>query len=413
MRRRLSLGALGAVVALALVGVWPALAAYPPTVVVDRPVENVTWRGTDPTDYHVKGHADTDEGGCCAITKVTVTAAPTDHNPHAPYVQTARYTQGGNPHQSFDIQIFPDTNGKYQLTVVATGQQCSILGCNPESDGPGVSRNITVASPPNDPTGIKAALADSKVTVEWDASNKEADLIGFYVDRAVGSAAPRCITTVAADSKATGYKATDDLKVASDGDYKYSVRAIRKSDSDTQLGTCARPTGIASGSVGDAKVTWKNPSPPTTTTSTTAPGAGGAGGTTNATTKPSSGAGASTGSAAASRRPNLSALGSLGVPTNLATPPRAPGEVDPGFNQLLPFQASGGETADDGSIALPSSPTESSGGGNSRTTTLLFIAAGLLASVLSLHVLWLKAQVDRMPLEALVPEEIPLGPLGG
>ena len=38
------------------------------------------------------------------------------------------------------------------------------------------------------------------------------------------------------------------------------------------------------------------------------------------------------------------------------------------------------------------------------------------ATVLSAHVLWLKAQVDRMPLEPLAPlapQDIPLGPLGG
>jgi hypothetical protein len=102
------------------------------------------------------------------------------------------------------------------------------------------------------------------------------------------------------------------------------------------------------------------------------------------------------------------------VPTNLAKPPGQRPEDDPGFNELLPFGTGGEETTQDGGVALPQGPSEAPDDGGGTTTTLLFVAAGLLATVLSAHVLWLKAQVDKMPLEALVPEELPIGgPLGG
>jgi hypothetical protein len=302
--------------------------------------------------------------------------------------------------------------------VSPTGQQCGILGCNAEQNGNAIVRNIVLAVPPVPPTGVKASQTDGKVDLVWNANNIEGDLLGYQVDRDIGAGKWRCLRVVALDPKKPAtYKANDieDLSEKADGDYQYRVRAMRAVDSDTKLGTCTAPAGIPSATAA-SKVSWKNPNPPTTTTTALGGGGGGGGGGTT-TTVPKKGAGDTSGTAGNSRPPNLSALGSLGVPSNLASPPRvtAPGEVDPGFNELLPFSSSGGEDpcADSGS-ALPSDPTTAAGDKGNGTTTLLFVAAGLLATVLAGHVLWLKAQVDRMPLEPLPPQELPpLGPLGG
>ncbi len=414
MKGRIVLG--GVVAALALTGVWPARAASTPTAVVDSPAEGAIWTGAAPTHFHVTGHADTESGG--NVSRVTASFSPDDGNTHAPYVGSQAWTDTRNS-RTFDFTVFPDINGKYKMTLGARGRTaCGLLGCPSEADGPPVVRSITVAVAPKAPTGTKSSEADGKVTVEWNANNTEGDLLGYLVERLVPTHGDyTCLTTLAVKSPAPEtYKITDDIEDLPSGDYRWRIRAVRAVNSETTLGTCAKPgPALNSPASASTKITWTNPTPPSTTTSTTRPGGGGGGGggtgSTTSTTKPKS----STGTPAPSRtsnpssRPNLSALGSLGGASNLARTPLLPREVDPGFNELLPFQAGseGDLTEDDGS-ALNQTPLQAEEASNGQTTTLLFIAAGLLATVLSMHVLWLKAQVDRMPLEPLTPQDIAL-----
>jgi hypothetical protein len=398
---------------LALIGVWPAFASFPPTVTLIAPGEGAKWVGA-PSDFHVIGHGDTDDGSF--VTRVSYFVDPTDANTKH-FSDTRGFPgpneAGSSAHQNFDFSVFPDLNGAYKLTVAAYGKSCGILGCGSEQQGPPVVRTLTLAVPPKMPTGAVATLADGKVTFGWDKNNTEADLLGYVVERAdPGADDFKCLRIVERNDMATKYVTTDDLKEAATGDYRYRVRALRKANPDSTLGTCSKSGGgLMSTGTAASKVTWKNPTDPTTTTTPgggggTGGGGGGKGSTSSTIPKRSSGGGTD---GPAPKKPNLAALGGLSAGTNIASAPnrRVLDESDPGFNDFLPF---GNEQADadQPSGDLPQTALPAADDGNGRTTTLLFIAAGLLATVLSMHVLWLKAQVDRMPLEALTPEDVPL-----
>src|SRR5207248_11157698 len=111
---------------------------------------------------------------------------------------------GNNKSEAFDIQIFPDLNGKYRITTTAAGKQCNpILGCGSEQAGGQVSRNVILAVPPVVPTGAKGTITDTgKVTIQWDANNKEGDLLGYEVDKADTHGVYKCMVVVAVDPKA-------------------------------------------------------------------------------------------------------------------------------------------------------------------------------------------------------------------
>jgi len=89
-------------------------------------------------------------------------------------------------------------------------------------------------------------------------------------------------------------------------------------------------------------------------------------------------------------------LGQTRAPTAAPTP-----EPDPGFDATLPFQPKSGDDAEAG-------PDQQAAGSDIHATdssdlhrSLSFLAAGFLATALFMHVLWLKGEVDRVPLEAL------------
>jgi hypothetical protein len=367
------------------------------------------------TDFHVAGHV-TSSGGYNA-TAVTVAVDPTDNGTHK-YHPDAQNFQGSKTTENFDVVVFPDFNGKYRVTVRGFGQSCFLGQCTGEGSNT-ITRAITVTVPPKTPTGFKASASDSKVTVEWAASaNTEGDLLGFIVERLTpGSTVYGCIAAVPVDpERPATYKTVDDLKDQPSGDYRYHVKAVRAVNADTQMPTCGDQGGpVYSPTTNASRITWSNPTSTSTSTSTTAPGGGtgGTGGTgaSTTTTRPKSatGGGSTASAGGSSGRPNLAALGSLGGANNLARTPSLAGgtEPDSGFNELLPFQSGNqGGGIDEGSAATPDTPLNAAEGGSGQTTTLLFIAAGLLATVLSMHVLWLKAQVDRMPLEPLAPQDI-------
>ncbi|MGH9179901.1 MAG: hypothetical protein ACRD0N_15300, partial [Acidimicrobiales bacterium] len=90
-------------------------------------------------------------------------------------------------------------------------------------------------------------------------------------------------------------------------------------------------------------------------------------------------------------------------------------EPDTGFQATLPFAdvpeveeegelEGGGEL---GEVAADSPQFRELGAedeGADRQRTMAFFAAGLLATVLLMHVLWVRSEVKRVPLEALEPE---------
>jgi hypothetical protein len=410
-RRSLALGALVAFLALLTLRAAPAAnaaIAVGPT----GPAEGAEWTG-NATDFHVFGTATTDNSnGCCYITGINVTADSSDGaNHHYPKdgqpPASATYTDKKTS-QSYDFPLFPDINGAYAVKIVVNGQKgCDniFFGCQPDTAA--AARAITVAVPPKAPTGVKATLSGSVVSVSWDA-NPEPDMLGYLVGRQVDNGDFRCIAEVD-QSDQPSYKVPDDLKDKAPGGYRWRVTAFRAKDMTSTKPSCSDGgTGIPSQSSLTTGVGWK------TTTSTTK-GDGGGGGTTD-TTKPPAGSGlthysgnsGTTDTSSKTKKPNLSALSGLSPVNNLARVPsgRGAGEADSGFNELLPFApGSGGD--DPGAISGADSKLGSAGGDNGNTTKLLFVAAGLLVAVLSAHVLWLKAQVDRMPLEAL-PPELPL-----
>ena len=212
--------------------------------------------------------------------------------------------------------------------------------------------------------------------------------------------------TAAADPPVATYKALDDLKDKITADNQYRLRSVRSRDSDSKTPTCAAAgSGIQSSTVSTGVVRYRSPSAPTT-----APPSGG----TTSTTKPKSGGGGGGGSGgggggnnsgpSSSKRPNLSALGGLGP---VAGAPRRSGlsssEPDTGFGSTLNY-GDDEMPGDEAAIGPGGSTITEAGSDEGNNDTLLYIAAGLLVTVLSMHVLWLKAQVDRMPLEPLAPE---------
>jgi hypothetical protein len=406
--RRLALGALIALAsASALLGAAPVGAANSePIITLNAPANNDTI-GALP--FSVNGVVDSHNGNFVQAVSAGMSSsdaaghtAPNGHQNYNP----------AHTHETFDIPMSADFNGPYKLSVVGANQVCPLIGqCGPQN-GPTVTRVIIVAVPPVAPAAMHIARTDPKQTLTWDANNAEPDMLGYILQRNSGSGQYACIAAPTFDANADHYSYVDDLTGQPNADYHYRVLAVRKADNGSAAPTCdARGTGIASAPSSVVGVHWFPVQPTSSTTSTTVKGgSSGGGGNNNGGGTSGTGAGGSKTKAS----PNLSALGALGTSNNLATLPGAKsnaGEIggDSGFNQLLPFQPGSATGQNSGEEALPSEglPAGSSGG-DKNLTTKLFVAAGLLVTVLSMHVLWLKNQVDRMPLEALTPEDLPL-----
>jgi len=85
-----------------------------------------------------------------------------------------------------------------------------------------------------------------------------------------------------------------------------------------------------------------------------------------------------------------------------STPSASGGGVpDPGFNQSLPYGSQAKPNGGTGNSAALGAPDTRLATSKERPTSLLFMAAGLLATVLLMHVLWVKSEVDRVALDPL------------
>jgi len=371
----LSLVALGA-------GTMGAHAASDITVQFDAPAPNFEF--TSPTT-DLRGHYSMPNGG--NVTDVTVTVKTPDGQN---VVQTF-----SSPPPNGNFEWTPPAwrrNGSYTATVVANGKTSSVFN----SQNVQATANVPffVSAPPLTPSGVSTSVDDSarSITVSWDA-NPEPDLVMYVVGRYYGTSTGGKAFFV--DAGQTSY--TDKLGTSPAGSYRYDVYAVRKAAKSSEQSIPSKAAGTSTASVRSA--------PPTTNTTT-----GGGGGTTATTVSPSgsgsSSSSSSSGPTLAQRGNNVSGFGNLlsqsgGLPSRSASPP-ATLEPDPGFDQTLPYGARPpARTNDDNSTALGAPDSQRLTSSKERPTSLLFLAAGLLATVLLMHLLWVKSEVDRAPLDPL------------
>jgi hypothetical protein len=377
---RRALGGFGAtvLVALALVGFVPQPAlARTPSVAITSPANGAVL--TQPVG--IAGQASMQNG---RVDWVQISIESLQGHP-----VPATNTVPGNDNQApLGFTWTPPLayNGNYKVTALAQGTD------NIDFNGPevtSVAHAFTLNVAPAAPSGVKATVNQTKrtITISW-AANPEPDLTGYGVYREDGE---NLLERKIATPEQTSF--TDDIGSLPAGTYRYHVYA-------------ARPTASGDGFIPSAptktsgKITSAPPPPPTTTTVR-----GSAGATTSTTasgTKPP--ALATRGKADLSGFASLLPSGSARLPAAQSTP--AP---DGGFDEDLPFngQAPPG-TADEPAIeddeqALAAERLASSN--EDEPTTLRFMAAGLLVTVVLMHLLWLRDQVNREPVPAVAPVE--------
>jgi hypothetical protein len=389
MRRRLSGGLAAAVVVatgLLAIGAGPAH-ADPPAISLSSPANDAVLKTA--ADVVMRGQA-AQPNGYVDTVKLTLSSAEGYAIPES----VKDYDYQDQNRQTVPISWSPLTpyNGHYTFVAAASGSE-SPIDFQP-GEVSSVTRSFTVELPPAAPTGLQAIGDDVKrsITLTWQP-NSEPDLVGYAVYRKSG-ATYQAVKTTLPDVRSY----TDTLGELPAGTYAYQVRAVRRAATGNQavVSAPASTTG---------KVTTAPPAPSTTTTR---PGSGGS----TATTRPPTGTtapGSSGPSLATSGKVDLSNFAALlDDKSKLPAAPRSSGpqEIDNGFDNQLPFdrttrtsivggdgdaQALGGQAVS-ASRDEPSSP-------------LLFLAAGLLVTVLLMHVLWLKGEVEREPLPALAPSE--------
>ena len=304
-------------------------------------------------------------------------------------------TEPGNGRSSVAVEWLPQLayNGRYTLTATATGTHPDNLveGPQPPPDPVQATRSFFLAAPPAVPTDVTAAEESGNVSLRW-ADNPEPDLVGYQVERA-----PARTDDFRAIGITTRARFTDDT-IAKPGRYIYRVIAVRQG---------AQDEGIASEPSAETRAV-EIEEPPATTTTTAAGGDGSGSGT--ATTAPSGSASQSSPPVRRSGTVDLSGFRTL-LDQNTTTP-AAPGEVDPGFQQTLPFDASAGEVpeepADEPQMEVglgdPLDPGDDAD--LERRRSLSFIAGGLLLFVLLMGTLFLRSEVNRS--DALGMDAVPV-----
>lgn len=265
--------------------------------------------------------------------------------------------------------------------------------------GDGNSMSYVVNAPPVAPTGLAASYdnAARKVNLVWNTNNREPDLIDYVVLRQINGDTPSVIATVTSAS----YTDTD---TGNGGSFDYSVVAER---AGTNGAVASEPSTPASASV---------PPPPTPTTSTdpAAGGPPGPGGTTSTTKliapglKPPS-----------NYTPSKLDLSQFAAALNAAKAKHggtgdnggitASSEADNGYKSQLPYgsAAPNANSSEDGPQAASAPLTRASANGKDNVRTAAAVAGGLLAIVLAMHGMWLRAEVKRAGLlEAVEPEPL-------
>lgn len=391
MRTRIPAASAAALIALALL-VHPA-SAVAPTVRINTPGSQEVLGKSTPT---ITGDAQMSEG---RILEVVASVSSAEGRP----VPSAHRIAGdGRSSVSFSWSPSLPYNGHYSVTVRASGEDRPVDTNGNESSE--TSRRFAIEAPPAIPRDVKVrADQDSReVDVTWQL-NKEPDMIGYQVQRSVDGSE----WSVAGESDEGFYR---DTRTASrGGKYSYRVIAIRRG-ANAEDGVASRPSEPASTTVpkppGGDTTTNESPGEPDTGPSgdgdSTASG-GGSGSTGSGGTSAGSGSSSPSRSPAISRsgRVDLSGFGSLLDQTRAPQAQTIP-QPDAGFAQDLPFESrtitepvvEGGEE-----FAVPE------GGFNDASSNqadmLKFMAAGLLLTVILMHVLWLRSEVERVPLETV------------
>lgn len=384
--RRLGAAAAGVLIGLSL-WIQPATAAAP-TVRINTPADRETLGDSTP---NVSGDAQMADG---TIIEVIASISSSEGHP----VPSA-HRIAGDSRSSVAFSWTPSLpyNGTYLLNVRASGEDEPVDSNGTETSesnrafaieaSPAIPKEVTVRADPD----------SREVDVTWKA-NPEPDMIGYQIQ----SSKDEGEWSVAGESQKNFFRHTES---ASDGGlYSYRVVAIRRG--------AAADSGVASPPSQEASTTVPNPpagsndsqgggggEPDTGPSGDGSPGSGGTSGT--------SGSGSSSGSSGP-RSPTISRAGRVDLSGfgSLLDQTRAPEvqplpEADPGFSEDLPFQPRTIlEEQELGEMAVPD-------GGFRDTTSnqadmLRFFAAGLLVTVILMHVLWLRGEVEKVPLEAVV-----------
>ena len=391
MTRRFAAAAAAALVALS-VWVQPASAASP-SVRIDSPANHETLGDSTPT---ITGGASMNDGEILEI--VASLSSPDGH----PVPAAHRITGDGRSSVVFSWTPSLPHNGHYTINVRASGEDQPFDTNGAEASE--TSRSFAIEASPATPKEVKVrADPDSReVDVTW-RDNPEPDLIGYQIQRSVDESE----WSVAGEAKENFFR---DTSSAEDGGlYSYRVVAIRRG-ATADSGVASPPSTAASTTV---------PNPPGGSNNSTDDGNGGGDGGPSGDGSPGSGSGSgsnagsgsgsgtSSGTSGGARPPTISRSGKVDLSGfgSLLDQTRAPQvqplpEPDPGFSEQLPFQPRTITEPADGEIALPSDGgiTDS---GSDEAELLKFFAAGLLVTVILMHVLWLRGEVEKVPLEAV------------
>ncbi|MDQ1437358.1 MAG: hypothetical protein QOK43_987 [Acidimicrobiaceae bacterium] len=360
-------------------GAGPAQ-AVPPTIKLTSP--NASAPLTAAT-IHVEGQASMPQGGTVTgQLQIDVTSLDGAGG------RSVTLNVNSNP-VPFAWDYATSVNGRYRVTVTARGRDGTID--QTPSETAVLTRDVAVEVKPATPTGVGAKVGKGRdVVVSWNP-NTEPDILGYQVQRRHGDDVD---WTAAGNVAETTFD--DTATTTQGGSYRYRVLAIRRGSTAEQ--------GLASDPSTEQSVDVPNPPPTTTTTgrngsggSTGGAGGSGAGGSSGVAGSGQPGsAGSTSPELARTGKVDLSGFAGLLSDSKVATPKPGKGkEADGTFDETLPFKPGDEAVGEDGT-ALGVGIKEAGGGARGRKP-IAFVAASLLVTVLLMHLLWLKREVERVP----------------
>ena len=388
---------LWAAAAVVLVGLslWAQpVSAAAPSVRINTPAERETLGDSTP---NVSGDAQMSDGEI-----IEIIASISSGEGH-PVPSAHRITGDGRSSVTFSWTPSLPYNGTYTLNVRASGEDQPFDTNGIETSE--TSRNFAIEASPAIPkeVAVRADPDSREVDVTWK-KNPEPDIIGYQVQRSVDESE----WSVAGESQENFFR---DTESANDGGlYSYRVAAIRRG-ATADSGVASPPSQAASTTV---------PNPPGRNTQSSGGGSdggdsGGDGGPSgdgdSSISSGSSGSGSGgSGGSSGPRSPTISRAGRVDLSGfgSLLDQTRAPQvqplpEPDPGFSEQLPFEPRTITELEEGEMAVPDGGFNDSG--SDQAEMLRFVAAGLLLSVILMHVLWLRGEVEKVPLEAVTSSQ--------
>ena len=297
---------------------------------------------------------------------------------------------------SFDAGLL-DYNGEYRIRAQATATD-GVFDPN-GAETTELARSFFLAVPPVPPADVDATFNENKrtVVVTW-TGNPEPDLLGYLIQRSKDGGAYGHLAEV--EPGATNF--TDDVG-GDAGDYSYRVVALREGAQGINDNPAQEYEALNSDPSGASSVTVS--APPTSTTETptsTATAGDGSGGAAETTTSTSEQPAFDN-----QGRVNLSNFASL-LDQARARPAPRPTLPDPGFTDELPYGTRPPTTAapttagrPDVEIALADNDEEL--GDEERLRSMAFLAGGLFAFVLLMHLVWIRTEVKHAPLPVEEP----------